>query len=146
MSTDNKTSSSEADKPSKQVFPLGDVTDCPINLLELDKNNPRLMTGTNYQIESEVDLVKVICSISDVRELVISICDNGYLNLEPLIIYSKDGKPPFQVLEGNRRLTAIKLIRNNELASAVGMSIPTVREPLIYSTKPGHSVSPRRLR
>ncbi|MGP0150402.1 hypothetical protein [Pseudomonas oryzihabitans] len=134
METDNKTSDSLVQAASKQSFPLDVVVDCPIELLELDRNNPRLMTGTNYQLDSEIDLIKVICSISDVRELVISICDNGYLNLEPLIIYSETGTSPYQVLEGNRRLTAIKLIRSPELASAAGMNIPSVKPEVLRST------------
>ncbi|HBN8341744.1 TPA: hypothetical protein L3704_001122 [Pseudomonas aeruginosa] len=116
-------------------FPLEEVFECSVEHLNLDLKNPRLITGTEYSYNSEVDLIKLICSISDVRELIISISDNGYLNLEPLIIYSESGGPPFVVLEGNRRLTAIKLLRNPALAAEVGISISHVSQRVIETTE-----------
>lgn len=115
-------------------IPLSEVVDCPIELLELDRDNPRLMTGTEYHFENENDVIRAIFSIADVSELIISICDNKYLNLEPLIIYSDSGKPPYTVLEGNRRLTAIKLIRNSSLAESLGVKLPTVTQEVLDST------------
>lgn len=84
----------DAVKTPAMNIPLNEVVDCPIELLELDRDNPRLMTGTEYHFDNENDVIRAIFSIADVSELIISICDNKYLNLEPLIIYSESGTPP----------------------------------------------------
>ena len=54
----------------------------------------------------------------------LSICTNTYLDLEPLIVHSAKGTPPFTVIEGNRRLASIKLILDPALAQRVGVRVP----------------------
>ncbi len=46
-----------------------------------------------------------------------SVAANGYLDIEPLIVELNNGA--FTVLEGNRRLAAIKLFREEDLAGKV---------------------------
>lgn len=97
---------------------------CPVELLRFDLDNPRLQTGTPIVVETENDLISELADIAALDELVTSICTNGYLNLEPLIVIGTSDAGPFRVLEGNRRLAAIKLIRDPELADAVGVKLP----------------------
>nr|WP_225587317.1 ParB/Srx family N-terminal domain-containing protein [Methylomonas fluvii] len=78
----------------------------------------------------------MICSLRDIAaldELIQSICNNGYFNLEPLIVLAKtDGR--FTVLEGNRRLAAIKLIKDRELARDCKVSLPaTISQKVLDS-------------
>ena len=110
----------------KKIFklPLRQSQNCPLNLLELDKNNPRLQTGIDVEIKSNDDLIETLANIASLDELVSSICTNGYLNLEPLIVIGKNDIGPFTVLEGNRRLAAILCIQNPALGDQIGVKIP----------------------
>jgi hypothetical protein len=114
---------------------------CPVELLELDHDNPRLQTGSDVDVKSDEELIQLLADISALDELVTSICTNTYLNLEPFIVIGTSSKGPFRVLEGNRRLAAIKLISDPELAKRVGVKIPsavpkevkdTLEEVLVY--------------
>lgn len=105
-------------------LPIGESMNCPLELLELDLENPRLQTGTEIVAKTERDVIESLCEIAALDELVTSICTNEYLNLEPLIVLGKNASGPFTVLEGNRRLAAIKLISDRALADEVGISLP----------------------
>lgn len=118
---------------------------CPIELLQLDLDNPRLQTGENIDVVDEADLIRVLADIAALDELVLSICTNTYLNLEPLIVHGPD-HGPYTVLEGNRRLAAIRLIKDPGFAATLGIKIPkpispsvlkSIREILVYRVK-GH--------
>lgn len=63
------------------------------------------------------------------------------MNLEPLIVIGESDSGPFTVLEGNRRLAAIKLIQNPALARDLGITVPmpvradvlkTIKEVLVF--------------
>lgn len=103
---------------------IGEATpDCPTSLLDFDYENPRLTTGDNLSTHDEKSMICSLRDIAALNELIQSICKNGYLNLEPLIVLAKtDGR--FTVLEGNRRLAAIKLIKDRELARECKISLP----------------------
>jgi hypothetical protein len=107
-------------------LPVGESEQCPIRLLELDLNNPRLQTGTDLVVKDEAALIRVLADIAALDELVTSICTNKYLNLEPLIVIGKSDAGPFTVLEGNRRLAAIKIIQSPALAKELGINVPAV--------------------
>jgi hypothetical protein len=96
---------------------------CPVSLLGFDLKNPRLVTGDEYSIKSEEDMISTLNEIASVEELVTSICTNTYLDLEPLIVVG-EAKGPFRVLEGNRRLAAIKLILDPNLAKRCRIKVP----------------------
>lgn len=59
---------------------------------------------------------------ADLSELVQSISTSGYINIEPLIVIERNGR--LAVLEGNRRLAAVKALRDPELAKSARLSIP----------------------
>jgi hypothetical protein len=96
---------------------------CPTSLLEFDRSNPRLVTGDLYSTATDEDIISALNEIATLDELITSICTNSYLDLEPLIVLG-DAKGPFRVLEGNRRLAAIKLIQDPELARRCRVSVP----------------------
>lgn len=104
-------------------IPLKDATLCEIHALRLDLDNPRLQTGDDFDAATEEEVVEILCDIAALDELVLSICTNSYLNLEPLIIHGPNGGP-YKVLEGNRRLAAIRIISNPSLAARLGIKIP----------------------
>ncbi len=107
-------------------LPLLETKNCPVTLLTLDMNNPRLHIGIEIDIGTEDEVITALSDISALDELITSICTNGYLNLEPMIVIGKSSDGPFRVLEGNRRLAAIKLIRDPKLAERLGIKVPPV--------------------
>lgn len=93
------------------------------DLLSLDPRNPRLYNGKNFSENAEThELVKELANSADLEELIQSISENGYLSIEPLIIMPRKDK--FIVLEGNRRLAAIKLLKDQELARKCRVVVP----------------------
>lgn len=112
------------DKKNLFELPLNTSTLCPLSLLMLDCGNPRLQTGIDISIHEEEDIISALTDIAALDELVTSICTNGYLNLEPMIVIGTSINGPFRVLEGNRRLAAIKLISDPARAKRFGIKIP----------------------
>ena len=122
--------------------------DIDINLIDLDNKNPRLvpyLTG-NDNI-SQVDLLSVLYENFDTEMIALSMVQNGYFDEEPIIVVpnklpkgfsfnnyenSEDlanaienliakGEISFIVVEGNRRVSTIKLITDSELRKKIGI-------------------------
>ena len=106
------------------VLPLRTSTKWSVSDLRLDLSNPRLQTGEDSVATDDEGLISTLADIAALDELVLSICTNTYLDLEPLIVHSAKGTPPFTVIEGNRRLASIKLILDPALAQRVGVRVP----------------------
>lgn len=100
---------------------------CSIEWLRLDLSNPRLQTGDEYDVQTERELIATLAEIAALDELVLSICTNTFIALEPLIVHGPD-HGPYTVLEGNRRLASIKLINDPDLAEEIGIRVPRVSE------------------
>jgi hypothetical protein len=107
---------------------------CPTSLLEFDRTNPRLLTGDDYGTSADEDIIAALNEIAPLEEVITSICTNTYLDFEPLIIIGKDGGP-YRVLEGNRRLAAIKLISDPNLAKRCRISMPRISKDVLESVK-----------
>ena len=83
------------------------------DLLLLDAENPRF-AGLTEDI-SEADLLVKLRKEMHLDELIDSIKQNGFYNTEPLLVVdSANQKGKFIVVEGNRRLAAIKLLLTPE--------------------------------
>ncbi|NCT99673.1 MAG: hypothetical protein GXD23_20070 [Comamonadaceae bacterium] len=93
--------------------------------LEFDLDNPRF-AESNF--EDEHDIIRHLVDEADVNEVVQSILSAGYVDYEPLIVL----RTANTVLEGNRRLAALRLIEDAALRKKVGYELPTVssRKPL----------------
>lgn len=87
----------------------------PVERLVLDHRNPRLVSVDGDS--TDVEIIAQLYRAEDLGELLQSIAANGYLDIEPLIVLEDDGG--LVVLEGNRRLAAIRLFREPELAARV---------------------------
>lgn len=113
---------------------IGEPTaDCPTSLLSFDYDNPRLITGDELNTRDDKSIICALREIAALDELIQSICTNKYLNLEPLIVLGEESGP-FTVLEGNRRLAAIKLIKDRNLARECKVSLPeNIRQDVIQS-------------
>lgn len=76
--------------------------------LQFDRENPRFLDPTAM---TEEDIILWLYDQADVDELIQSILSAGYIDFEPMIVWRKDNI----VLEGNRRLAALRLIADEGL-------------------------------
>ena len=84
----------------------GGITSFEVSELAFDVKNPRLAgfdTGSG-----EPEIIKMLWEMMDVEELVLSIAASGYFPHEPVIVITEGGSNV--VIEGNRRLAAVKLL------------------------------------
>lgn len=85
------------------------ITMMPVSELFFDIHNPRLVEFNEITPQtSEERIIQILWETMDVRELVLSIAASGYFKNEPLIVSQETGRNI--VIEGNRRLAAIKVI------------------------------------
>jgi hypothetical protein len=85
-----------------------------IGELELDRQNPRL--PPNLADTSADGLLSTLAKEYDLTELGQSMADHGYFSEEPMVVVVEDGLNI--VVEGNRRLAALKLLENPASAPA----------------------------
>lgn len=88
--------------------------------LLLDPFNPRFASGAEN--ETQDDLLKTLWDEFAVDEIALSIAANGFFEEEPLFVIPKDAKNesgPFIVVEGNRRLAAVRLLRDAHLRQRI---------------------------
>ena len=83
-----------------------------IDLIEFDKQNPRLPTTVGTK---ESDIIKYLAAKTGIEDLMISIGENGFFPGEAIVV-TPDEDDKYTVLEGNRRLVALKLLQDPELA------------------------------
>lgn len=80
-------------------------------LLDFDPQNPRL--PEDDQGASQPQLLEIMARDYRIIEIGSSLADNGYFHEEPLVVMpSPETEGRFLVLEGNRRLAALKLIED----------------------------------
>jgi len=105
------------------------VYDAPIEHLLLDAENPRLASGAGG--DTQEDLLKVLWTEMAVDEVAFSIAANGFFREEPLLVIPGDGvkggRGKFIVVEGNRRLAAVLLLRDTHLREKLkATELPTI--------------------
>lgn len=81
-----------------------------IDDLELDPENPRL--PESIRNSKAVDMIEYIADQTSINELMDAIGQNDFFSGEPLIVYKKKNASKYVVVEGNRRLVALKLLSN----------------------------------
>lgn len=96
-------------------LPLQAVASVPVEWLVLDRRNPRLVGGDGA--EDDAAIIAKLYRGEALDELLQSIAANGYLDIEPLIVLH-DGERLI-VLEGNRRLAAVRLFCEPGLVHAI---------------------------
>jgi len=93
---------------------LGKIVHIPTSKLNFDPDNPRF-----YRLNDVHNVASVIEEMLDdegAEDLMLSIGQKGYFEGEPLLIVDVDGD--YIVVEGNRRLSAVKLL-NGEIAPPI---------------------------
>lgn len=90
----------------------------PVEKLILDSLNPRLSERDTTGGQDEI--IRTLWREMAVDEIAWSIANNGYFEHEPLIAEKlEDGK--FLVIEGNRRLAAVRLLLDDKLRRKIGV-------------------------
>jgi len=109
----------------------------PLDLIDLDKENPRL--SKEHQGGTQYDILSVLYRDFDLEEIAFSMIENGYFDEEPIVVvpstlpsdfdWEKDidklqnslddlieeNKIRFTVVEGNRRIATAKLLLDYDL-------------------------------
>jgi hypothetical protein len=86
----------------------------PISDLLLDSANPRLAEYGITDSASQFDLLKTLWVEMAVEEVAASIAHSGFFEHEPLFV-EKTSSGKYVVIEGNRRLAAVKLLVDADL-------------------------------
>ena len=94
----------------------------PVTDLHFDRRNPRLAEFDLKADSDESEIITILWEAMDVLELVQSIAASGYFSHEPLIVARESNE--YVVIEGNRRLAAVKLLLDGALAKDQGWSVP----------------------
>jgi len=96
------------------------------NDLFLDPTNPRL-AGLDLKLEDQDGILKVLWKERAVNEVVDSIAANGYWQHE--VLFATRESNGLVVIEGNRRLAAVKLLCSAELCRKIGATgVPVLSE------------------
>ncbi len=103
---------------SEKIIPMA-VSD-----LTFDLKNSRLPEFGLTDNATETDVIKILWEAMDVEELVMSIAASGFFRHEPLIVAEEGGKNI--VIEGNRRLAAVKVLLNPQVAEDLKADIPSL--------------------
>lgn len=96
-----------------------EIVRCSPDQLCFDPQNPRLV-GMSPLVD-EIQILNRLWIEMNVKELVMSILANGFFETEALYVVEEKGKKV--VVEGNRRLAAVKAILNPELIKNGAMAI-----------------------
>ena len=104
---------------------LDATTKVSVERLRLDRRNPRL-SGDAEQ-SSDESIIARLYRAAELDELLQSISANGYLDIEPLVVTPEAGGNGLVVLEGNRRLAALRLLREPDLSKKIASSPEKLR-------------------
>jgi hypothetical protein len=92
---------------------VGETLSLPLSVLSLDLNNPRFELAAHETTQS--DLANKLILGYDVYTLAESIARNGYFANEPIVVIpNPEADKTYIVIEGNRRLTALKSLCDAE--------------------------------
>ena len=109
-----------------ELFPLR-FRDVPVSDLRFDTHNPRLPA---YVARTDADILRWMLEDARLLDLMGSIGAQGYFPGEPLLVTPEieggEANPPFVVVEGNRRLAAVRLLLHPEEAAVRGQSVAAV--------------------
>ena len=105
-------------------IPLRQTSSVAISRLSFDQSNPRYSNSREMPHSTDEEIVNFLHETSDLAELLQSISTSGYVDIEPLVVWGSDEK--LIVLEGNRRLAALRVLTDNELASRCGINPPPI--------------------
>ncbi|MGL4768339.1 MAG: ParB N-terminal domain-containing protein [Formosimonas sp.] len=113
---------------------IGRLETISIDLLSFDEKNPRFgsLLDENGKM-SEDNTIHQMLKKQNIAELMVSISDQGFFSGEPLLVTRNKGQG-FTVVEGNRRLTALKIL-NGMYSHLIPLSIKELVDEAINTPK-----------
>lgn len=102
-----------------------ELTLTPLDQLHFDPDNPRL--PERLKGESDSAVLEYLLLECNLIELMMSIGEQGYFDGEPLMIVPRAGGG-YIVVEGNRRLGALKLLASDGDPPAMATAVKAVRD------------------
>lgn len=126
-----------------------------IDQILLDDQNPRLIQYLESgEMHSQEKLTEILYENFDTEDVALSLIENGYFDEEPIIVIPEntpeeipdnyddlkafyttliEKNEKFIVLEGNRRISSIKMITDNDLRNSLGIDkfYPKTENPVI---------------
>src|SRR5687768_8422199 len=87
--------------------------------LRFDRENPRFI---DFDAAGDDEIISELYRTADVDELLQSILSAGFVNFEPMIVLAGDNT----VLEGNRRLAALRILSDEELRERLNIRLPAI--------------------
>lgn len=97
---------------------MNDFQVLDIDCLQFDKENPRL--PTSVQGDDEESILEYLATKTGIENLMSSIGENGFFAGEAIVVIpGESGK--YTVIEGNRRLAALRLLQNPTLVKLAGI-------------------------
>lgn len=124
------------------TMPETKLTPTPVKSLHFDRSNPRLAEYGVSNETTEDDILDILWDAMDVMELVQSIAASGFFPHEALVVSREHNKNI--VIEGNRRLAAVKVLFDDQIAKRKGWAVPTISKearknlenlPVIFSNR-----------
>ena len=92
-----------------------------IDRLKLDPKNPRLPLSVG---RAEQEMLQYLADYTSIIELMNAIAENGYFPGEPVVaIPDPSNHSNYLVVEGNRRLTAVKILNDSSVLENASTSI-----------------------
>ncbi len=113
---------------------VGTTAKVPVDQLRLDRENPRLLDREEGSTDESI--IARLYRSAELDELLQSISTNGYLDIEPLVAMDAGAGDGLIVLEGNRRLATLRLLREPDLVGRISSSekvciaVPDVEDSL----------------
>ncbi len=118
--------------------------DLPVSDLDLDRQNPRL--PSQLKGAGEPEILKYLARKTNIAELITSIGENNFFPGEAIVVTQSEAPAGrYIVIEGNRRLTALKLLGNASLAHDISKSAGDAVDNAKYHpiTVPAYEVDSR---
>lgn len=112
--------------------------------LNFDRKNPRLAEYGIGSKASDEDIITTLWEAMDVRELVQSIAASGFFSHEPIIVAKEKRK--LVVIEGNRRLAAVRVLLDPTLVESDNYVVPKLTKkkrealyklPVVHESRAG---------
>ncbi len=98
---------------------MKEIKSIELERLLLDKKNPRIHQEISTKI-TQVNLAKFLYIEFGIDDLKDSILKNGYFQVEPMVaIPDEEDETKFVVVEGNRRLTTIKILCDESYRNSI---------------------------
>lgn len=102
----------------------------PVDDLHFDPENPRL--PSSIDAGDDIAVIRWMLQDATIIELMGSIGQNGYFPGEPLLAVEDESIHGYIVVEGNRRLTATKLLHSPEIATVRMKAVENAAGQALY--------------